>query len=565
MGGPGAYNTSCTVSSKEAPTQLSKESFEEALEALLQAQRLFKLEVDERWRQLEAATSPLLWQMKSLRQEALAAGAHLTPGLQAKGRPQEAPAPECELAVNHEKLRANNDSKMGDRQPADPKGDRKESDGSVVHDQIEVAIRSEEFQSQVHPDKAAQGMQRPSLHQFMMSAKFDMLVGLVIFANMIVIMIKIEYEGRMYRPESGMSPLPWVDTIFEIIEHVFTTLFLVELVLHLVTKGMQYLRNLSNLVDTAIVIGSCLDSWLLPMFTDDSSASGSVSVLRVFRLLRLMKVLRVVRIMKTFAPLRVLVQAVLSSIGSLVWSMTLLFVLEIIGAILLAQSLQATINDDSLSLETRNKLWLSFGTMMRAWLSLFEITMAPGGFIQFRYLYDDLPGIFTALVVIYVCFVTFAVTRVITALFLKATLSESDKETRQDECRQRERRMERSDHLCDNLAKAEGEVTEEGQAMAEEARIDMAGLDSIMKEDWLKDWVQDAGLSKKDTERLFKALDLGDGTVCLKDFLDSINQICSQSNMREVLLYLLINMNILLYMKDQKVAASRKENGFLST
>eukprot|EP00419_Tripos_fusus_P063713 CAMPEP_0172915606 /NCGR_PEP_ID=MMETSP1075-20121228/194621_1 /TAXON_ID=2916 /ORGANISM="Ceratium fusus, Strain PA161109" /LENGTH=53 /DNA_ID=CAMNT_0013774713 /DNA_START=126 /DNA_END=284 /DNA_ORIENTATION=- len=51
--------------------------------------------------------------------------------------------------------------------------------------------------------------------------------------------------------------------------------------------------------------------------------------------------------MKAFAPLRVLVQAVLSSIGSLVWSMTLLLVFEIIGAILLAQSFQSVINDTS--------------------------------------------------------------------------------------------------------------------------------------------------------------------------------------------------------------------------
>merc|ERR1719433_587701 len=118
-------------------------------------------------------------------------------------------------------------------------------------------------------------------------------------------------------------------------------------------------------------------------------------MLRIFRLLRLMKVLRVVRLMKEFAPLRVLVQAVMSSVGALAWSLTLLFVLEVIGAILLAQSLQTVIQNEAHDLQLREKLWNAAGTMARAWLSLFEITMAPGSFVQHRYLYDEVSPGFT--------------------------------------------------------------------------------------------------------------------------------------------------------------------------
>merc|ERR1712241_1270257 len=97
--------------------------------------------------------------------------------------------------------------------------------------------------------------------------------------------------------------------------------------------------------------------------------------------------------MKEFAPLRVLVQAVMCSVGALAWSLTLLFVLEIIGAILLAQSLQTIIQDEAKDLQLREKLWNSSGTMARAWLTLFEITMAPGSFVNHRYLYDEVnPG-----------------------------------------------------------------------------------------------------------------------------------------------------------------------------
>merc|ERR1712003_371025 len=55
--------------------------------------------------------------------------------------------------------------------------------------------------------------------------------------------------------------------------------------------------------------------------------------------------------------------------------------------------------------------------------------MAPGGFIKFRPLYESVQNpLVIVLFVTYVCLVTFAVVRVITAMFLKATLAASAKD-----------------------------------------------------------------------------------------------------------------------------------------
>merc|ERR1719191_864541 len=98
------------------------------------------------------------------------------------------------------------------------------------------------------------------------------------------------------------------------------------------------MKSISNVLDAAVVCVSMLDSWILgPMGSD---VLGSVAVLRLMRLMRLAKVLRVVRVMKAFRSLRVLVSAVVNSVGALGWSMTLLFVLELVGAIFLAQVIQ---------------------------------------------------------------------------------------------------------------------------------------------------------------------------------------------------------------------------------
>jgi len=342
-------------------------------------------------------------------------------------------------------------------------------------------------------------------------------------------MFRIQYEGLLLQPGTNVTRSSQVDLICDIGEHFFTTIFLLEFFLRLLANGIWYLRSPSNAIDALIVVGSCLDSWLLPALNSGAN-TGSLSMLRIFRLLRLMKVLRVVRVMKAFAPLRVLVQAIASSMAALAWSLTLLFVLEIIGAILLAQTLQTVIKDEARDLQLREKMWSSFGTMARAWLTLFEITMAPGSFLQHRYLYDEVNPGFTFLIATYVCFVTFAVIRVITALFLKETLAASDRESRQEHLRLKERRLAYSKHLCATLEEAEGESTGQG-------RIDKQGLLCLLGYQRMNDWLADAGLTSKDVHRLFKSLDRGDGTVLLSELLEIISQICDKANDKDVILH----------------------------
>jgi hypothetical protein len=259
------------------------------------------------------------------------------------------------------------------------------------------------------------------------SPHFDMLVGLVIVMNVVVMTIEVEYDGEMANPlDSSTTGMKEFEIFFQVMEQFFTLVFFFELIARLIAFGMPYFKSAMNCLDACIVAVSCIDSWILSSGVQDNAGARHISLLRVVRLLRLMKVLRVVRVMKAFTPLRVLVTAVANSIGALLWSMTLLFVLQVVGAVLLAQMLRPAIEDTGRDLPLREDLWRNYGTMMRALLTVFEITMAPGGFLQHRKLYDSVSPLFCWVICIYVCFVTFAVTRVITAMFLKETLAASD-------------------------------------------------------------------------------------------------------------------------------------------
>merc|ERR1712110_1026472 len=125
--------------------------------------------------------------------------------------------------------------------------------------------------------------------------------------------------------------------------------------------------------------------------------------------------------MKAFAALRVLMAAIPNSIGALLWSMTLLFVLELVGALLMARIVQPMLRDPGVPFETRQFLWESFGTCFQAYISMFELTMWPGAVAKYRRLYDDVGSYIALFFVGYSILVTFAVVRVITAMFLKAT------------------------------------------------------------------------------------------------------------------------------------------------
>jgi hypothetical protein len=352
------------------------------------------------------------------------------------------------------------------------------------------------------------------------SAKFDSFIGSVIIANTMVMSLQIEYNGRVFKEESMDACVACtvrnapIELFFEVIEHVFTAIFLAELSLRLFCDGCRYWLSFSNALDGLIVIVSVTDSWVFgPMGSD---TLGNVAVLRMIRLLRLAKVLRVVRVMKEFKSLRVLVAAVVNSVGALGWSMTLLFVLELVGAIFMAQVMQPFMEDEPKNAEAADLqkfIWSSFGTWANAMFTIFEITMAPGGFIKYRRLYEEVHALFGAFFVIYVCIVTFAVVRVITAMFLKATLSASDTEERDTA----EVKSAQWSKCLRDMKRAEGEEFDEGTPNGA-MRISIQELRVLLKMENLNQWLHDVGILPEEVVRMFNALDSNDILV-----MDQVN------------------------------------------
>lgn len=376
-----------------------------------------------------------------------------------------------------------------------------------------------------------------------LSVKFDMVIGACIVGNALVMALQIEYNGRKFDLSEFQDcvgqcgRLQIAEDFFEIMEHIFCGIFALELLVRLKCEGCKYLRDVSNLLDAMIVIVSVIDSWVLGPLGEDSM--GNVAILRLMRLLRLAKVLRVVRVMKAFSSLRVLVGAVANSVGALGWSMTLLFVLELIGAIFMAQVAIPFIEDESTDLELRQFMFTHFGTWTSAMLTIFEVTMAPGGFVRYRRLYEEVHAVFGVFFVVYVCVVTFAVVRVITALFLKATLAASASDEMilaQEHVRTHVEYVASLKLLCLNGC----DDFRQGEPVDRACVVTRDVLQSLLQEPHFKDWLKHVSLDAATIRRIYNILEQGsDGKVDFDEWADAVVQLARPSQHVETIVSLL--------------------------
>merc|ERR1740121_3073651 len=103
--------------------------------------------------------------------------------------------------------------------------------------------------------------------------------------------------------------------------------------------------------------------------------------------------------------------------------MILLFVVMLLGALVICQSLSEMYFDDSIDPNTREWAYARFGTSARALYSMFEITLSGIWPEYARRLFEDVHEGYVAFFVLYIGCVVFAMIKIITALFLKDTLN----------------------------------------------------------------------------------------------------------------------------------------------
>jgi voltage-gated sodium channel len=345
---------------------------------------------------------------------------------------------------------------------------------------------------------------------------FDLLMGVVILANAFVMSIQLEYEGTITASGLGLSAdtndWPSAKSAFFVLQHLFTLIFVFEIIARVFIWGLRYYRSIVNLFDLGIVIISLLDLYVLPWA---GVSLPNVTFLRLLRLVMLARVLRMVRVFSVFRHLRVLIHSIISSIGALMWSMLFLSLVHLITSILMTQSLQSWLNDPANDLDTKMFVYNRFGTFFRSCITLFEMTLAPGTWAKIgRVLIYDVNPIYVVFFSIYVPVVTFGITRVMTALFLRETFAaaNSDKDMVLEE-QIRGKKVQK-----ENLQALFSKIDLDGTG-----RIKLDELQKALKDPRSATWMQILDVDVYEVVQLFQLLDKdGDGMVTFDEFSKGI-------------------------------------------
>ncbi|OLP85717.1 Sodium channel protein type 4 subunit alpha [Symbiodinium microadriaticum] len=258
----------------------------------------------------------------------------------------------------------------------------------------------------------------PCLRRVVTSYVFELTFVSLILLNCISMMVQIEFFGLFLATSMGIKT--GMDTdyndIFYNIELVFGLVFSAEILVKFVAYGLlDFWKFGWNLLDLFIVVTWAIDAGGL-------AVEINPMVFRMLRIAKLGRIVRVLKVIQRFDSLHLLLGSIRASFDILAWSALVLLILMTVCALALSQFLQGWIEASSSSDENvRQEVWILFGTVGRAIVSMFELTLANYSGIT-RSLMENVSAWFAVAILIYKLVVGFAVLKVITGIFIQQTM-----------------------------------------------------------------------------------------------------------------------------------------------
>lgn len=346
--------------------------------------------------------------------------------------------------------------------------------------------------------------------------RLDLLAGICVLVNSIFMAVELEFEGRFNGQELNRSDaLPVTDPswFFSIVDNVFAVLYFLELTCRIAVERRKFCQTAANWFDIFLATITCMDVWVLRPMALSGGATDQMILLRFMRAVKSMRAIRMVRTLRLFRGLRVLVQACYSFLPSLCWSMVLLAIFMVMGALMMGNLLQEFIADTTQDMDQREWIWQHYGTALRAMYTLYEITFAGNWPTYARPVIDGVSSYFAVFFLLYITLIVFAVIRVITAIFLKDTLDAASNDAEHLVVE----RMQKKAQYVKKLEQIFRAIDKTGNGMITKER-----MSEILEVPQVKAYFQTLEVEVHEGAALFHILDNGDGEVTLDEFIDGI-------------------------------------------
>lgn len=384
----------------------------------------------------------------------------------------------------------------------------------------------------------------PRWKRVLRGQRFDLMAAYIVCMNAFTMALELEYHGMQAEALVDGTDLesvkwPGAEWVFKALEHGFCWVFFVEIVLRLLAYGASYFCFILNYLDMIIVFTGLAELYVLDLI---GITFPNIMAIRLLRMVKLAKVLRIVRLLRFFRHLRILVVSIVASLGALGWSIVFLSLLQMMAAILMTQLLQHAITDTARPEKLRNELLQHFGRWSYSMLTMFEITIAPGAWGKIgRLLIFQVDGLYAIFFVSYIWGITFAVVRVISALFLKETLAvaaEDEEHSIEERARKRQKEI---NHLRMIFNAADYDYS---------GTVSLAEFTKVVQEPRVAHWLGEVGLDLNEMTGLFGLLDDGDGQVSMEEFLAGATRIRGTARSADVVTLIYENRRMMSDLKE---------------
>ena len=350
---------------------------------------------------------------------------------------------------------------------------------------------------------------------------FSLFMGCLIILNALVMFAQLELDGcdtARSLDQTASCALKWdahSRDWFLVAEHSFNAIFAFELAIRLAVFRCDFFKKGYNLLDGFIVLGTVGRSYIIaPLMA--ASGESNFSYARLIRLLMMFRAFRVIRVLELFHTLRVLIGTIASSFFCLFWSMIILFILQIVVALLLCQSVQDYILNDGSDFKTRQWVNQYYGSSSKALYTMFELTFSGCWPNYARPLVEDVHVGYSIIFVVYVTAVVFAVTRIITALFLKDTMRIAQQDAQMMVQEKMMEKVQARDTLKEIFLLAD---------TSGDGYLTLGEFETLVARPKIAAWLDVLGLDVKDVHTLFHLLDDGDGHIDAEEFVNGMMEL----------------------------------------
>lgn len=355
---------------------------------------------------------------------------------------------------------------------------------------------------------------RGHVKQIVLSPVFDMLIGVVVVFNSLLLGLQVNHEATV--GEDSFS--------FNTMEYLCTAVFTVEFLLRLSVFGRSYFRGKERMwsaLDALLVSLSWVDIVMTTALGDIELSGPSAQAGKLLKVARLARIMRILRVFRFFIKIRIMASMILGSMASLFWLFVLLFGVIYVFAIVITKGaadwlLPAQADNANLFDASYARVQLSWGSVPKA---MYTLLMSITGGVSWGEPAGDaqplgLPYFACFLFFIFFCF--FSVLNIVTGLFVDGAIQQASNDRASVQQRAEIKKKQTMNSILEVLRE-----------------IDVDNSHFISKEEWynaLKDdsivpMLDSLEITTTDAEHLWNLLDRNsDGVIEIHEFVEGMSK-----------------------------------------